>query len=77
VAKVLRDEIVDGTLTGHVPSAEEIAQHHQVSDRVAAPTLELLQGEGLLRHVPGEGHIVRHPAGITTPQRRPGRPGQG
>ena len=61
VAKILRDEIAEGTMTGHIPSAHTIAEHHQVSHRVAARALEILQGEGMIENVPGEGHFVRHP----------------
>ena len=61
VAKILRDEIAQGTMTGRIPSAHTIAEHHQVSHRVAARALEILQGEGMIENVPGEGHVVRHP----------------
>jgi DNA-binding GntR family transcriptional regulator len=61
VAKMLRDEIARGTMTGRIPSAHTIAEHHQVSHRVAARALEILQGEGMIENVPGEGHVVRHP----------------
>ena len=61
VAKALRDEIAQGTMTGHIPSVHTIAAHHQVSHRVAARALEILQGEGMIENVPGEGHVVRHP----------------
>jgi DNA-binding GntR family transcriptional regulator len=61
VAKILRDEIAEGTMTGRIPSAHTIAEHHQVSHRVAARALEILQGEGMIENVPGEGHVVRHP----------------
>ena len=61
VAKMLRDEIAQGTMTGRIPSAHAVAEHHQVSHRVAARALEILQGEGMIENVPGEGHVVRHP----------------
>src|SRR6202035_4852944 len=61
VAKMLRDEIAQGTMTGRIPSVHTIAGHHQVSHRVAARALEILQGEGMIEDVPGEGHVVRHP----------------
>ena len=61
VAKMLRDEIAQGTMTGRIPSVHTIAEHHQVSHRVAARALEILQGEGMIENVPGEGHVVRHP----------------
>src|SRR6202012_611015 len=73
VAKILRDEIAQGTMTGRIPSAHTIAEHHQVSHRVAARALEILQGEGMIENVPGEGHVVRHPR--TYP--RPGSAGPG
>jgi len=61
VAKMMRDEIAQGTMVGRVPSVHTIAEHHHVSHRVAARALEVLEGEGLLVKVPGEGHEVRHP----------------
>ena len=61
IAKILRDEIAQGTMTGRIPSAHTIAEHHQVPHRVAARALEILQGEGMIENVPGEGHVVRHP----------------
>ena len=61
VAKMLRDEIAQGTMTGRIPSVHTIAEHHQVSHRVAARALEILQGEGMIENVPGGGHVVRHP----------------
>jgi DNA-binding GntR family transcriptional regulator len=61
VAKMLRDEIAEGTMTGRVPSAHDVAEQYQVSHRVAARALEILEGEGLIENVPGEGHVVRHP----------------
>jgi Gas vesicle synthesis protein GvpL/GvpF/Bacterial regulatory proteins, gntR family len=61
VAKMLRDEIAQGTMTGRIPSVHTIAEHHRVSHRVAARALEILQGEGMIENVPGEGHVVRHP----------------
>lgn len=61
VAKMLRDEIAQGTMIGRIPSVHTIAEHHQVSHRVAARALEILQGEGMIENVPGEGHVVRHP----------------
>jgi DNA-binding GntR family transcriptional regulator len=61
VAKMLRDEIAQGTLVGRIPSVHTIAEHHQVSHRVAARALEILQGEGMIVNVPGQGDFVRHP----------------
>jgi DNA-binding transcriptional regulator YhcF (GntR family) len=59
VAKMLRDEIAQGTMTGRIPSVHTIAEHHHVSHRVVARALEILQGEGMIENVPGEGHVVR------------------
>jgi GntR family transcriptional regulator len=61
VAKMLRDEIAEGTMTGRIPSIRTIAEHHNVSHRVAARALEILKGEGMIVNVPGQGHFVRHP----------------
>ena len=63
VAKMLRDEIAQGTMTGRIPSVHTIAEHHHVSHRVAARALEILKGEGMIVNVPGEGEFVRHPQG--------------
>jgi GntR family transcriptional regulator len=59
LAIILRDEIAQGYLSGKVPSLHEISQHHHVSHHVAARALSILEGEGLLVSVPGEGHYVR------------------
>jgi hypothetical protein len=59
VARMLRDEIGQGLLSGRVPSIHVISQHHHVSHRVAARALSVLKGEGLLVSVPGQGHYVR------------------
>lgn len=61
VAKMLRDEIAEGTMTGRIPSIRTIAEHHHVSHRVAARALEILRGEGMIVNMPGQGHFVRHP----------------
>jgi DNA-binding transcriptional regulator YhcF (GntR family) len=61
VAKMLRDEIAEGAMTGRIPSIRTIAEHHHVSHRVAARALEILRGEGMIVNVPGQGHFVRHP----------------
>ena len=61
VAKMLRDEIAEGTLTSRIPSVHTIAEHHHVSHRVAARALEILKGEGMIVSVPGQGDFVRHP----------------
>ena len=59
VAKMMRDEIAQGTLTGRIPSLHTIAEHHHVSHRVAERALKILQGEGKIVSVPGQGHVVR------------------
>jgi GntR family transcriptional regulator len=59
LAVILRDEIAQGFLSGKVPSEHEIGERHGVSHRVAARSLSILEGEGLLVKVPGEGHYVR------------------
>ena len=61
VAKMLRDEIAQGTMTGRIPTVRTIAEHHHVSHRVAARALEILKGEGMIVNVPGEGEFVRDP----------------
>ena len=63
VAKALRDEIAEGTLTSRVPSVRTIAEHHHVSHRVAARALSILKGEGMIVSVPGQGHFIRLPGG--------------
>ena len=61
VAKMLRDEIAQGTMTGRIPTVHTIAEHHHVSHRVAARALEILRGEGMVVNVPGKGEFVRDP----------------
>ena len=61
VAKMMRDEIAQGAMTGRIPSIHTIAEHHRVSHRVAARALEILKGEGVIVNVPGEGEFVRNP----------------
>ena len=59
VAFMLRDEIVQGRLTGRIPSVHTIAEAHRVSHRTAARALSILKGEGVIVSVPGKGHYVR------------------
>jgi DNA-binding transcriptional regulator YhcF (GntR family) len=59
VAKMIGDEIAEGTLTGRIPSVRTIAEHHHVSHRVAERALKILEGEGKIVSVPGQGHFVR------------------
>jgi GntR family transcriptional regulator len=59
LAVILRDEIAQGFLSGRVPSEHEIGERHGVSHRVAARALSILEGEGLLVKVAGQGHYVR------------------
>ena len=61
VAKMMRDEVAQGDMTGRIPSLHTIAEHHHVSHRVAARALEILKGEGMIVDVPGEGEFVRRP----------------
>ena len=63
VAKMMRDEIAQGTMVGRIPSLHTIAEHHQVSHRTAERALKILEGEGKIVKVPGEGHAVRDPQG--------------
>jgi DNA-binding transcriptional regulator YhcF (GntR family) len=60
VAKMLRDEIARGAMTGRIPSVHTIAEHHHVSHRVAARALEILKGEGEIVSRDGDD-FVRHP----------------
>jgi GntR family transcriptional regulator/MocR family aminotransferase len=62
LAGILRDEIAEGTLSGPVPSIHAISEHHGVSHRVAARALSMLEGEGRIISVPGQGHVVRERA---------------
>ena len=59
VAKFMRDEMAEGTLIGRIPSVHTIAEHHHVSHRVAERALKILEGEGKIVNVPGQGHFVR------------------
>ena len=72
VAKMMRDEIAEGTMTGRIPSVHTIAEHHHVSHRVAARALEILKGEGMIVNVPGEGSSSATPE-PEGPPRRPDR----
>ena len=65
VAKMLRDEIAEGTMVGRIPSVHTIAEHHHVSHRVAARALEILKGEGMIVSKPGEGELRPPSPGIT------------
>ena len=64
VAKMMRDEIAQGAMTGRIPSVHTIAEHHHVSHRVAAHALEILKGEGMIVNVPGEGECVPPPQNL-------------
>ena len=72
VAKMMRDEIAQGTMTGRIPSVHTIAEHHHVSHRVAARALEMLKGEGDDRQrarrgrlrAPSPGHELRPPSPV-------------
>jgi len=59
VAVMLRDEIIQGRLSGRIPSIHTISQHHGVSHRTVARALAILKGEGMIVSVPGKGHYVR------------------
>jgi len=62
VAKMMRDEIAEGNMTGRIPSVHTIAEHHHVSHRVAARALEILKGEGMVVDVPARATSSAIPA---------------
>ncbi len=59
LAVILGDEIAQGMLSGKVPSIHEISEHHGVSHRTAARALSVLEGQGKIVSVSGQGHYVR------------------
>jgi DNA-binding transcriptional regulator YhcF (GntR family) len=59
VAFMMRDEIAQGRLVGRIPSVHTIGEAHGVSHRTAARALSILEGEGMIVKVPGDGHYVR------------------
>ena len=59
LAVILGDEIAQGMLSGKVPSIHEISEHHGVSHRTAARALSVLEGQGKIVIVSGQGHYVR------------------
>src|SRR5260370_1678076 len=61
VAKMLRDEIAEGTMTGRIPSIRPIALHHHASHRLPARALEILRGEGMIVNMPPPPHFLPHP----------------
>jgi DNA-binding transcriptional regulator YhcF (GntR family) len=63
LAKILRDEITNGTLTGRVPSILTLAQEHEVAHNTAARALDTLKAEGLIFAVRGKGFYVREKSG--------------
>ena len=73
VAKMLRDEIAEGTLIGRIPSIHTIAEHHHVSHRTAARALSILKGEGMIVSVPSHGHFVRKPQALPSGRAPVGR----
>jgi DNA-binding transcriptional regulator YhcF (GntR family) len=59
LAVILRDEIMQGNLSGRIPSVHAISERHHVSHRIAARALTVLKGEGMIVSLPGKGHYVR------------------
>ena len=60
LAAVLRAQIADGTYArdARVPSIRALCEEHQLSRQTAGKALRLLEGEGLIRRVPGLGYHV-------------------
>jgi DNA-binding GntR family transcriptional regulator len=58
LAKILRDQIADGTLTGRVPSILTLAQQYEIAHNTAARALDTLKAEGLIVAVRGKGFYV-------------------
>ena len=61
LAKILREQIMDGTLTGRVPSILTLAQQYEIAHNTAAHALNTLKAEGLIIPVRGKGFYVRQP----------------
>ncbi|RFS86975.1 GntR family transcriptional regulator [Actinomadura spongiicola] len=62
IADDLRRQIVEGRLTpgDRVPSRHQLAEQHDVSDRVAVEAVRLLVSEGYVETRSGSGTYVRH-----------------
>ena len=59
LADRLRADILDGRLTGQVPSAAALAVAYSVSKPTAEKALRALAAEGLTVATPGKGTYVR------------------
>jgi DNA-binding GntR family transcriptional regulator len=59
LAKILREKISSGELTGRVPSILTLAQQYEIAHNTAAKALDTLKGEGLIIAVRGKGFYVR------------------
>jgi DNA-binding GntR family transcriptional regulator len=60
LAATLRAQIADGTLASdaRIPSINALCEQYRLSRQTAGKALRLLEGEGLIRRVPGLGYHV-------------------
>ena len=60
LAALIRQQISDGTLQPgwSAPSITSLSQEHGHARQTCSKTLRVLEGEGLLAHIPGLGHYV-------------------
>ncbi len=58
LARILRDKVQSGELTGRVPSIRTLSQEYGVSTRTAERALRTLRDEGLLVALHGKGYYV-------------------
>ena len=58
LARILRDKITSGELTGRVPSIVTVAQTYEVGHTTAQRALATLRDEGLIVGSHGRGYYV-------------------
>jgi GntR family transcriptional regulator len=61
LARILREKVSSGELTGRVPSIKTLSQEYGVSTRTAERALSTLRDEGLLVALHGKGYYVARP----------------
>jgi len=59
IAALLRTAILDGQLTGRLPSLDALSAQHNVTREVVRRAVEILRGEGLVVTHQGKGTYVR------------------
>jgi GntR family transcriptional regulator len=59
LAGILRSMVIDGRITGRVPSILTLAQEYGISHRTSQRALNTLADEGLIVAVRGKGFYVK------------------